>query len=93
MVVRYMGTKRHMVASVQQAVSELATAGRAVDLFSGMGSVAESLSECNVPVITNDALEFTACQQLIEDIRNLDSAAAIFEKCEAVARSHYGELF
>lgn len=61
MVVRYMGTKRHMVVSVQQAICELANGGRAVDLFSGMGSVAESLSECNIPVITNDALEFTAC--------------------------------
>ena len=39
------------------------------------------------------ALDFAACQQLIEDIRHLDSAAAILQKCEAVARSHYGELF
>lgn len=61
MVVRYMGTKRHMAASVQQALCQLVSTGRAVDLFSGMGSVAESLSECNVPVVTNDALEFTAC--------------------------------
>lgn len=61
MVVRYMGTKRHMVTSVQREVSGLVDSGRAVDLFSGMGSVAESLSECDISVITNDALEFTAC--------------------------------
>lgn len=61
MVVRYMGTKRHMVASVQHAIKEVVGGGRAVDLFSGMGSVAESLSACDTSVITNDALEFTAC--------------------------------
>jgi len=60
-VVRYMGTKRHMVTSVQRELSELAGSGRAVDLFSGMGSVAESMSECDISVVTNDALEFTAC--------------------------------
>ena len=39
------------------------------------------------------ALDYAACQQLIEDIRRLESATAIMEKCEAVARAHYGELF
>lgn len=38
------------------------------------------------------ALDFAACQQLIEDIRHLDSAAMIQERCEAVARMHYPEL-
>ncbi len=61
MVVRYMGTKRGLVPDFQQALCGLVTTGRAVDLFSGMGSVAESLSECDVSVVTNDALEFTAC--------------------------------
>lgn len=39
------------------------------------------------------ALDVAACQQLMEDIRYLDNAGAILEKCEAVARAHYGELF
>ncbi len=59
MVVRYMGTKRHMASHVRDAIEGLSEQGRAVDLFSGMGSVAESL--CNtVSVVTNDALSFTA---------------------------------
>ena len=59
MVVRYMGTKRHMAGHVRDAVAELEPAGRVVDLFSGMGSVAESLKD-TVSVVTNDALSFTA---------------------------------
>lgn len=59
MVVRYMGTKRHMANHVRDAIENLPCQGRAVDLFSGMGSVAESL--CNTAsVVTNDALSFTA---------------------------------
>lgn len=38
------------------------------------------------------SLEMAACRQLIEDIRHLDNATAILEKCEAVAQSHYPEL-
>lgn len=59
MVVRYMGTKRHMADHVRDTISELKPDGRVVDLFSGMGSVAESLRE-TASVVTNDALSFTA---------------------------------
>ncbi|GAA3040249.1 DNA adenine methylase [Microbacterium dextranolyticum] len=59
MVVRYMGTKRHMADHVRDAIAELEPAGRVVDLFSGMGSVAESLQE-TASVVTNDAMSFTA---------------------------------
>jgi adenine-specific DNA-methyltransferase len=53
-----MGTKRHMAGHVQMAIAGLQPEGRVVDLFSGMGSVAESL--CNTAsVVTNDALSFT----------------------------------
>jgi phosphotransferase system enzyme I (PtsI) len=38
------------------------------------------------------ALDNTACQQLLEDIKQLDCAADILAKCEAVARAHYPEL-
>lgn len=59
MVVRYMGTKRHMADHVRDAIAELNAEGRVVDLFSGMGSVAESLQE-TASVVTNDAMSFTA---------------------------------
>ena len=59
MVVRYMGTKRHMADHVRDTISDLKPSGRVVDLFSGMGSVAESLQD-TVSVVTNDALSFTA---------------------------------
>ena len=58
-VVRYMGTKRHMADHVRDAIGELTREGRVVDLFSGMGSVAESLQD-TASVVTNDALSFTA---------------------------------
>lgn len=57
MVVRYMGTKRHMADSVAAAITSANRGGRAVDLFSGMGSVAESLAG-SVPVSLNDAFGF-----------------------------------
>lgn len=59
MVVRYMGTKRHMADHVRDAITDLRPSGRVVDLFSGMGSVAESLRD-TASIITNDALSFTA---------------------------------
>ena len=54
-----MGTKRHMADHVRATMLELTPRGRVVDLFSGMGSVAESLKD-TVNVVTNDALSFTA---------------------------------
>lgn len=59
MVVRCMGTKRHMADPVRDAIASLTSQGRAVDLFSGMGSVVESLRD-TTSVVTNDALSFTA---------------------------------
>ena len=38
------------------------------------------------------ALDIAACLQLIDDIKPLDSAAAILARCEEVARAHYPEL-
>lgn len=54
-----MGTKRHMADHVREAITDLRFDGRVVDLFSGMGSVAESLKD-TCSVVTNDALGFTA---------------------------------
>jgi phosphotransferase system enzyme I (PtsI) len=63
-------------------------------LLLGLGVDELSAGAALVPRIKRavQALDLAACQQLIEDIRDLDSASAILEKCEAVARSHYGEL-
>lgn len=58
MVVRYMGTKRHLTDQVVAAVNKVSDKGRVIDLFSGMGSVAESLQDTR-SVITNDAPRFT----------------------------------
>lgn len=54
-----MGTKRHMADHVREAITGLHPRGRVVDLFSGMGSVAESLED-RYSVVTNDALSFSA---------------------------------
>jgi len=64
-------------------------------LLLGLGVDELSTGAALVPRVKRavQALDFAACQQLIEDIRHLDSATAILQKCEAVARGHYGELF
>jgi phosphotransferase system enzyme I (PtsI) len=38
------------------------------------------------------SLDIAACLKLIEDVKHDDNAASILAKCEAVARSHYGDL-
>jgi len=48
-----------MADHVRDAIGDLTNGRRAVDLFSGMGSVAESLRD-TASVVTNDALSFTA---------------------------------
>lgn len=48
-----------MADHVRDTIAELEPAGRVIDLFSGMGSVAESLQR-TASVVTNDALSFTA---------------------------------
>lgn len=59
MPVRYMGTKRHMAHHVRDTIVRLEPAGKVIDLFSGMGSVAESFQDL-LPIVTNDTLTFTA---------------------------------
>jgi phosphotransferase system enzyme I (PtsI) len=64
-------------------------------LLLGLGVDELSAGAALVPRVKRavQALDLKACQQLIEEIRDFDSASAIMEKCEAVARGHYGELF
>jgi phosphotransferase system enzyme I (PtsI) len=64
-------------------------------LLLGLGVDELSAGAAIVPRVKRavQALDLAACQQLVEDISHLDSAAAIQERCEAVARQHYGDLF
>ena len=54
-----MGTKRHIADRVRLLIADLNPRGSVVDLFSGVGCVAEGLAELR-SVVTNDALSFTA---------------------------------
>ena len=79
MPIRYMGTKRHIAHHVNRIVSELAPVGRVLDLFSGIGCVAESLANV-APVATNDALEFTAAfarARFTAQMRHMSAGAII----------------
>lgn len=82
MPIRYMGTKRSIADHVKTLIADLSPKGQVLDLFSGIGCVAESLATV-APIYTNDLLSFTALfararfkgprqytpQQLIEKIR------------------------
>ncbi len=63
-------------------------------LLLGLGVDELSAGAASVPRVKRavQSLDSTACMQLIEDIRDLDTAEAILAKCEAVARAHYPEL-
>ena len=63
-------------------------------LLIGLGVDELSAGAAVVPRVKRavQALDFTACQRLVEEIKTLDTAAAILAKCEEVARSHYGEI-
>ncbi len=63
-------------------------------LLLGLGVDELSAGAASVPRVKRavQSLDMSACLQLIEDIRLLDCAAAILEKCDAVARAHYPEL-
>ena len=54
-----MGTKRHLAGEVNALISSLNPEAAVVDLFSGMGSVAETFADRS-PVVLNDALEFAS---------------------------------
>ena len=54
---RYMGTKRGLAPLVVKSVSNCSEHGRAADLFAGMGTVAQALSDKH-SVVLNDVMEF-----------------------------------
>ena len=63
-------------------------------LLLGLGVDELSTGAALVPRVKRavQALDIAACLKLIEDVKSLDSAAAILAKCEEVARAHYPEL-
>ena len=63
-------------------------------LLVGLGVDELSTGSALVPRVKRavQSLDYNACKQLADEIRNLESAADILAKCEEVARSHYGEL-
>jgi len=63
-------------------------------LLVGLGVDELSTGAALVPRVKRavQSLDVSVCLQLVEEIKNLDSAEAIMDKCVAVARAHYPEL-
>ena len=63
-------------------------------LLLGLGVDELSAGAALVPRVKRaiQSLDLEACRRLVEDIEVLDTASAILEKCQAVARGHYGDL-
>lgn len=59
MPIRYMGSKRHIAHRVRHLAERVNSTGHIVDLFTGMGCVAEAMAGFR-PIVTNDSLTFTA---------------------------------
>ncbi len=63
-------------------------------LLLGLGVDELSAGAALVPRVKRavQSLDIAVCLKLIEDIKHMDSAAAILDKCQEVAASHYGDL-
>ena len=63
-------------------------------LLVGLGVDELSTGAALVPRVKRavQSLDVGICLQLVDEVKNMDSAEAILEKCEAVARAHYPEL-
>jgi phosphotransferase system enzyme I (PtsI) len=63
-------------------------------LLLGLGVDELSTGAALVPRVKRavQALDIAACLQLLDEVKGMDSAAAILARCEEVARSHYPEL-
>ena len=63
-------------------------------LLLGLGVDELSAGSALVPRVKRavQSLDLAICLKLIDDIRHLDSATAILEKCHEVARTHYADL-
>ena len=63
-------------------------------LLVGLGVDELSTGSALVPRVKRavQSLDVGICLQLVDEVKNMDSAEAILEKCEAVAKAHYPEL-
>ena len=63
-------------------------------LLVGLGVDELSTGAALVPRVKRavQSLDISVCLQLVDEVKNMDSADAILEKCEAVAKAHYPEL-
>lgn len=93
MSIRYMGTKSHMSSKVRDIVDSLEPSGNVVDLFSGMGSVAQALSP-RWQVTTNDFLEFTTVfsNYRFKTTEDQPRAEALLSQLKPFYRSHFQNL-
>lgn len=60
MTIRYMGTKKYLAQDVHDTIQASASSGAVVDLFAGMGTVAETFAD-DRNVVLNDAFDFVGC--------------------------------
>lgn len=63
-------------------------------LLVGLGVDELSTGSALVPRVKRavQSLDVGVCLQLVDEVKNMDSAEAILEKCEAIAKAHYPEL-
>jgi phosphotransferase system enzyme I (PtsI) len=63
-------------------------------LLLGLGVDELSTSAALVPRIKRvvQSLDIAVCLQLVEDVRHLDCASKVMERCEAVARKYFPDL-
>lgn len=73
---------------------EMASEIALTPLLVGLGVDELSTGAALVPRVKKavQSLDYNACRQLVEEIRNMDSAGEISAKCDAVARTHYPDL-
>ncbi len=66
-----------------------------VPLLLGLGIDELSVGATLVPRVKRavQSVAMPECQQLVQDVLQLDTPSAILERCAAVAQSHYPELF
>ena len=63
-------------------------------LLVGLGVDELSTGAALVPRVKRavQSLDVGVCLQLVDEVKNMESADAILEKCEAIAKAHYPEL-
>ena len=87
MPVSYMGTKRHLAPTVRSAIEALDPQGPVLDLFGGMGSVAEALAP-RFPVLCNDFLGFASAISAARLVPAPPRPGALLATIEPIFRGH-----